>query len=47
MFRQKDGFSERAVFLVGKDGRIKWVRTYDIPQQPDNEELLAALDGLS
>ena len=46
VFRQKDGFSERAVFLVGKDGRIKWVRTYDIPQQPDNEELLAALDTL-
>ena len=47
VFRHKDGFAERAVFLVGKDGRIKWVRTYDIPQQPDNEELLAALDGLS
>ena len=47
VFRDKDGFSDRAVFVVGKDGRIKWVKTYDIPQQPDNAELLAALDGLS
>ena len=44
--RQKEGFSERAVFVVGKDGRVKWVKTYDIPEQPDNEELLAALDRL-
>ena len=34
------------MFVVGKDGRIKWSKTYDIPQQPDNEELLAALDSL-
>ena len=46
VFRQKEGFSERAVFVVGKDGRVKWVKTYDIPEQPDNEELLAALDRL-
>jgi len=46
VFRPKEGFSERAVFVVGKDGRVKWAKTYDIPQQPDNEELLAALDGL-
>jgi peroxiredoxin len=46
VFRPKDGFSERAVFVVGKDGRIKWSKTYDIPQQPDPEEFLAALDNL-
>ncbi len=43
VFRPNEGFAERAVFVIGKDGRIKWVRTYDIPQQPDNAELLAAL----
>ena len=26
VFRPKEGFSERAVFVVGKDGRIKWSR---------------------
>src|SRR5215207_1821180 len=43
VFRPVEGFSERALFVVGKDGRIKWSKTYDIPQQPDNGELLAAL----
>lgn len=47
VFRQKEGFSERAVFVVGKDGRIKWSKTYEIPQQPDNEELLRALGNLA
>src|SRR4029450_4453618 len=47
VFRPKEGFSERAIFIVGKDGRIKWSKTYDIPQQPDTAELLAALDTLT
>jgi peroxiredoxin len=46
VFRPKEGFSERAVFVVDKEGRIAWVKTYDIPEQPDNEELLKALGGL-
>ena len=46
VFRPKEGFSERALFVVGKDGRIKWSKVYDIPQQPDNAELLAALGTL-
>ena len=46
VFRPKEGFSERAVFVVGKDGRIKWSKTYDIPQQPDNKDLLDALGSL-
>ena len=32
VFRQKEGFSERAVFVVGKDGLVKWSKTYDIPR---------------
>lgn len=46
VFRPKEGFSERAVFIVGKDGRIKWSKVYDIPQQPDNAELMAALESV-
>lgn len=46
VFRQKEGFSERAVFLVDKQGRIAWTRVYDIPEQPDNGELFKALEGL-
>jgi peroxiredoxin len=47
VLRPKEGFSERAIFIVGKDGRIKWSRVYDIPQQPDNAELLAALETVN
>lgn len=46
VFRQKEGFSERAVFIVDKQGRIAWAKTYAIPEQPDNRELLDALRSL-
>jgi peroxiredoxin len=43
VFRPKEGFSERAVFVVDKQGGIAWAKTYDIPEQPDIEELLGAM----
>ena len=46
VFREKEGFSERAVFLIDKQGRIGWSKVYDIPEQPKNAELLAQLDSL-
>ena len=46
VFREKDGISERAVFLIDKQGRIAWSKVYDIPQQPGNSELFEALDRL-
>jgi peroxiredoxin len=46
VFRPVEGFSERAVLVIGKDGRIKWSKTYDIPQQPDNADFLTALESL-
>jgi peroxiredoxin len=46
VFREKEGFSERAVFLIDKQGRIRWSKVYDIPEQPKTEELLAQLESL-
>jgi peroxiredoxin len=46
VYREKDGISERAIFLVDKQGRIAWAHTYDIPQQPENADLFAALRNL-
>ncbi|MGH9374216.1 MAG: peroxiredoxin [Vicinamibacterales bacterium] len=46
VFRAQDGFSERAVFVVNKQGTIVWARVYDIPEQPNNEDVLGALRGL-
>jgi peroxiredoxin len=43
VYRAKDGISERALFVVDKAGKIAWAKVYDIPQQPDNAELFAAL----
>jgi peroxiredoxin len=46
VYRPKDGISERAIFVIDKEGKIAWARTYQIPEQPDNEELLAALEKI-
>ena len=43
VYRPVEGISERAVFVVDKQGTIAWAKVYDIPQQPDNRELLDAL----
>src|SRR5262245_56727434 len=39
-----DGISERAIFIVGKDGKISWAKQYQIPEQPDLSELFKALE---
>jgi peroxiredoxin len=41
-----DGISERAIFVIDKAGFIRWVRLYDIPEQPDLEDALGALARL-
>lgn len=43
VFREKDGISDRAVFVIDKEGKIRWSKVYDIPQQPANAEVFAAL----
>ena len=45
VFREKDGISERAVFLVDKSGTIAWARVYQIPEQPANADLFEALES--
>lgn len=46
VYREKEGFTERAVFVIDKQGRVAWSRVYDIPQQPDNREIFEALERL-
>jgi peroxiredoxin len=38
-----DGLVERAIYVVDKAGIIRWAKLYDIPEQPDFDELLANL----
>ena len=43
LFREVEGFSERANVIVDENGNIKWVRIYDIHQLPDIEEVIQQL----
>ncbi len=40
------GISDRAVFVVGKDGKLKFAKVYPISQVPDNEEVFEVLRKL-
>ncbi|OHB72242.1 MAG: hypothetical protein A2W23_08770 [Planctomycetes bacterium RBG_16_43_13] len=42
-----DGLSDRASFIVGKDGKLKWKKVNEISKQRENEEILAELKKLS
>jgi peroxiredoxin len=40
------GISERALFVVGKSGKIVFAKVYDIPTLPDNAEVRQAIEAL-
>ena len=40
---RKEGKSERAIFILDKEGIIRYIDIHDIDEQPDNEILLAEL----
>ena len=43
VWRDATGFSERAIFIVGKDGKIAYIDHHEISDQPDNDELFDVL----
>jgi peroxiredoxin len=45
-YRQSDGISERAIFIVDKKGKLAFKDIHDISDQPDNEELFEVLRKL-
>ena len=45
-YRASDGISERAIFIVDKEGKFAHVDIHDISDQPDNEELFEVLRKL-
>lgn len=40
---RQDGISERALIVVDKRGKVAWAKLYEIPEQPNLDELLGAL----
>ena len=47
VFRPIEGFSERAVFVIDKDGKVAWSRVYDIPTLPALDDVFHALEQLA
>jgi peroxiredoxin len=43
LFREKNGFSERANVVIGRDGRIAFSRVYPIHEVPPLDDVLAFL----
>lgn len=43
---REEGFPQRAVFIIDKQGNLNTIKFYELRQQPDNEELLAILRKL-
>lgn len=43
VFRDADGHSERAIFVIDAEGLITYIDVHDIAEQPDNEVLFAEL----
>lgn len=41
-----EGFTERAVFIVDKQGLVQYVDIHKISEPPDPQEVLRALDNL-
>lgn len=39
--------NDRAVFIVGKEGRIAWSKLYELGEQPGTAEILEALGKLA
>lgn len=45
-YRETDGISERAIFIVDKEGKLAYIDIHDISDQPDNEDLFEVLRKL-
>ena len=46
VWREADGISERALFIVDKEGKLAYVDIHEIGDQPDNEDLFDVLKNL-
>lgn len=44
---REQGFTERATFIVDKEGIIRFIHIYDINELPSNEELFQALEQIN
>ncbi len=43
---REHGMTERAIFIIDKQGIIRYIDIHEFDQQPDNEELFRVLEEL-
>lgn len=46
IFREKEGFSERANIIIDEKQQVTFMKVYPIAQLPDIEEIIKVLEGL-
>jgi len=46
IFREADGFSERTNIIIDENGKVAWVKVYDIPELPDIQEVISVLEKM-
>lgn len=46
LYLEDKGITNRATVIIDKEGVVRYVKVYDIPQQRDNNELVQALGKL-
>ena len=46
IFREKNGFSERANIIIDEKGKVVFFKTYPLSQLPDINEILDAIKNL-
>jgi alkyl hydroperoxide reductase subunit AhpC len=46
VFREAQGMSERAVFIIDKSGIVRYIDVHDIAEQPDEEQMFEVLATL-
>lgn len=45
IFRENDGYSERANIIIDENGKVMWVKVYPMAQLPDINEIIGVLSG--
>ncbi len=43
---RSEGYTERAVFIIDKNGVVQYIDVHNIAEVPDPNEVLKALDGM-
>lgn len=47
LYLEEKGITNRATVIIDKEGVVRFVKVYDIPQQRENQELVSALSKLA